>query len=148
MLKRILATLAAGILAIALVGCASETGMDLGEGTPPPAVDGGAASGSRLAPGLYDLEDGTVQALGVLEYRDLEGGLWAIIGGAEADGNIGDVVAVVANPDSFTAELTSLSGKTVAVTGTRFTGTTIRMAGPEIVVDTIEEVSDTPGPAE
>jgi hypothetical protein len=148
MLKRILAMLAAGILAIALVGCASDAGMDPGEGAPPPAVDGGAAAGSRLAPGLYDLEDGTVQALGVLEYRDLEGGLWAIIGGTEADGNIGSVVAVVANPDEFTAELNALSGKTVMVTGTRFTGTTIRMAGPEVVVNEIQEISDTPGPAE
>ncbi|PKQ19764.1 MAG: hypothetical protein CVT66_08640 [Actinobacteria bacterium HGW-Actinobacteria-6] len=148
MLKRILAVLAAGILAIALVGCASNPLANPGEGITPPPVDGGAAAGSRLAPGLYDLEGGTVQALGTLEYRDLEGGLWAIIGGTEADGNLGEVVAVVANPDDFSAQLNALSGGTVMLTGTRSEGTSIRMAGPEIVVTAIEEISDTPGPAE
>jgi hypothetical protein len=34
------------------------------------------------------------------------------------------------------------------VTGTKLDGTSIRMAGPEIEMTSVEEISDTPGPAE
>ena len=145
MFTKTTSTLLALVLAFALVGCA--TSPETEPGSTPPA-DGGAASGSRLAPGLYDLEDGTVQALGTLEYRDLEGGLWAIVGGTESEGNLGEVVAVVANPDEFADQLEALKGKTVLVTGTRSEGVSVRMAGPEVVVTAIEEISDTPGAAE
>ena len=145
MFTKTTSTLIALVLAFALVGCA--TSPEPGTGSTPP-VDGGGASGSRLAPGLYDLEDGTVQALGTLEYRDLEGGLWAIVGGTESEGNLGEVVAVVANPDEFADQLEALKGKTVLVTGTRSEGVSVRMAGPEVVVTAIEEISDTPGAAE
>lgn len=147
MFTRAISTLIVLTLAFALVGCATSPETEPGTGSTPPA-DGGAASGSRLAPGLYDLEDGTAQALGTLEYRDLEGGLWAIIGGTESEGNLGEVVAVVANPDGFADQLEALKGKTVLVTGTRLDGVSVRMAGPEIVVSAIEEISDTPGAAE
>jgi len=147
MFAKVVSTLIALTLAFALVGCATPPGTEPGSGSTPPA-DGGAASGSRLAPGLYDLEDGTAQALGTLEYRDLEGGLWALVGGTEAEGNLGEVVAVVANPDEFADQLQALKGKTVLVTGTRSDGASIRMAGPEIIVTAIEEISDTPGAAE
>lgn len=147
MKTRILAVLVIGILAIALVGCAAKAEPTTDQGTTPP-VSGDPAAGSRLAFGLYDLEDGTVQAVGTLEYRDLEGGFWAIVGGTEADGNAGTVVAVIANPEEFTSQLETLSGKTVAVTGKRFEGASIRMAGPEITVTAIQEMSDTGGAAE
>lgn len=135
------------VLAFALVGCATSPETEPGTGSIPP-VDGGAASGSRLAPGLYDLEDGTAEALGTLEYRDLEGGFWAIVGGTESEGNLGEVVAVVVNPDEFADQLEALKGKTVLVTGTRSEGASVRMAGPEIVITAIEEINDTPGAAE
>ncbi|TDB37938.1 MAG: hypothetical protein D9V44_07770 [Actinobacteria bacterium] len=148
MKRKILAVLAVSMLAIALMGCASDAQVNPGEGVVPPPSDGGAAAGSRLAPGLYDLDDGTVQALGTLEYRDLEGGFWAIIGGTEADGNVGTVVAVIANPDEFASDLDALSGKTVTVSGKRVDGASIRMAGPEVTITSIQEVSDTGGAAE
>ncbi len=147
MFAKTVSTLIALTLAFALVGCASSPENEPVTGSTPPA-DGGAASGSRLAPGLYDLEDGTAQALGTLEYRNLEGGLWAIVGGTESEGNLGEVVAVVANPDEFADQLQALKGKTVLVTGTRSDGVSVRMAGPEIVISAIEEISDTPGAAE
>ena len=61
----------------------------------------GPAAGTKMAPGLYDLEDGTVVAVGTVEYRDLEGGFWAVIGGTEAEGDAGKIVAVIANGDEF-----------------------------------------------
>jgi len=100
--------------------------------------------GLRLANGLYDQEDGTVIALGTLEWIELEGGFYALTGSPEGDGNI----AVIANADDFADELDALLGKTVSVTGTRFDGASIRMAGPEVVITSVEEISDTPGAAE
>jgi len=130
-------------LTLALTACAAEPAPD--SGSTPPAEE---PAGLRLAPGLYDLEDGTVQALGTLEYVELEGGFWAITGGTDAEGTAGETIAVIANGDEFAAQLASLTGKTVLVTGTRFEGVSIRMAGPEIVIATIEEITDTPGIAE
>ena len=63
----------------------------------------GPAAGTKMAPGLYDLEDGTVVAVGTVEYRDLEGGFWAVIGGTEAEGDAGTVVAVLTNGDEYGA---------------------------------------------
>ncbi len=146
MKTRIVALLVLGVLALTLVGCAATAEPVPDQSVTPPS--GEPMTGTRLAPGLYDLDDGTVQAVGTLEYRDLEGGFWAVIGGTEADGNVGAVVAVVNNPADFEAQLKALDGKTVLVSGTRFDGASIRMAGPEIVVSAIEEISDTGGAAE
>jgi len=132
-------------LGMALGACASTTPSDGGDGTPPPGDD---AAGLRLAPGLYDQEDGTVLAIGTLEFSDLEGGFYVIVGGTEGEGNLGETVAVVNNADEFADELEVLLGKTVSATGTRFDGVSIRMAGPEIILESIEEISDTPGIAE
>lgn len=141
-----LARLLALLLAIALFlvpGCAAAE--DDAE-TPPPAAEepGDGGSDLRLANGLYDLEDGKVQALGVLEYVNLEGGFYAITGSPEGEGNI----AVIANADEFASELRDLEGKTVSVIGTRSDAPSIRMAGPEIFAESIDEISDTPGIAE
>jgi hypothetical protein len=142
MYTRIAALILTLALGAVLVGCASTA-------EPEPAVDvPGDAAGLRLAPGIYDLDDGTVQVIGTLEYRDLEGGLYAIAGGTEADGGPDAVIAVVNNADEFASELEALEGKTVSILGTRFDGASIRMAGPEVIVDSIEELSDTPGIAE
>ena len=110
------------LLALTLGACAAETPVT-DEGAAPPADD---STGLRLANGLYDQEDGTVLALGTLEWIDLEGGFYAITGSPEGDGNI----AVIANASDFTDELEALLGKTVSVTGTRFDGVSVRMAGP------------------
>jgi hypothetical protein len=81
-------------------------------------------------------------------WQDLEGGFWAVSGGTEAEGNVGETVAVIANGAEFEDELKPLEGKQVLVTGTRLEGASIRMAGPEIEMTAVEEMSDTPGAAE
>lgn len=136
------------VLALTVTACAAEPpGTDEGslppdEGVSTPPGDG--AAGLRLANGWYDQADGTVLALGTLEWVDLEGGFYALTGSPEGEGNI----AVIANGEEFSAELEALVGKTVQVTGTAFDGASIRMAGPEIVITSVEEISDTPGAAE
>jgi hypothetical protein len=89
-------------------------------------------------PGLYDLPDGSVQALGTLEYRDLEGGTWVIVGGSNLTGDVGKTVAVIANATDLGPKLEALKGAQVIASGTRLDGASIRMAGPEITVTTID----------
>ena len=143
-LAAVIATLPA-----ALAGCAAGA-----TGEPPaPAASstpgGGPADGTKMAPGLYDLEDGTAQAVGTVEYRDLEGGFWAVIGGTEAEGDVGKVVAVIANGGDFAQQLKELEGLSAIVTGTRLEGASTRMAGPEIAATSVVAASDAPpGPAE
>ncbi|KAF0209405.1 MAG: hypothetical protein Q8S43_01035 [Actinomycetota bacterium] len=147
MFTRTIVTLTALVLAMALVGCTSSPTSKPITNTPPPAVET-PATGTRLAPGMYDMQGGTVQAIGTLEYRDIEGGVWAIIGGTQADGNLGETVAVIANAAEFSGQLKALTGKTVIAIGRRAGGMSIRMAGPEMVLESISEISDTPGPAQ
>lgn len=146
MLARTAYFLVALALAGTLIGCAAPANDRTAE--PDPAPTDSPAAGMRLAPGLYDLADGTVQVLGTLEHRDLEGGFWVITGGTESEGNVGTQLAVIANGADFAEELKALEGKQVNAVGTRFEGVSIRMAGPEIEITEIDEVSDTIDPAE
>lgn len=128
------------MLGLTLAGCTSvET---------PDGASGDAAGGTRLANGLYDHEDGSITALGVLKWVDLEGGFYAITGAPMSEGDPDANIAVIANAGEFAAELEALTGTTVQVTGTRFDGVSIRMAGPEIAIDSIVAITDTPGAAE
>lgn len=102
------------------------------------------ADATRLAFGLHELTDGTVVGVGVLERVELEGGFYALTGDPEGGGNI----AVIANPDEFETQLAGLVGATVQVAGTLADGPSTRMAGPEVVIDSIEELTDTVGPHE
>ena len=136
------------LVGLGLVGCTGqEPSPDAsGQNSSSPPADS-PAGGTQLAPGLYDLEDGSVQAVGTLEYSDLEGGFWLITGGTASEGNVGETVAVIANGGDFTSELEALRGKSVIAKGKRLDGASIRMAGPEIEIESIEEMSATPGPA-
>jgi len=150
---RIASLLVLGVVIAALSAALTGCGADATDETPaPPASSGpgGApAGGTKMAPGLYDLEDGTAQAVGTVEYRDLEGGFWAVIGGTEAEGDVGKVVAVIVNGDDYAAQFKELEGLSVIVTGTRLEGASTRMAGPEITATRVVAASDAaPGPAE
>lgn len=143
MVERSLAMLFAPVFLFALVGCASAEAPAPVTGAPPTKED--PAAGSRVAMGLHDLGGGAVQALGMLEHLDLEGGFWAITRGT---GDAGEVVAVIANGDELSGTLGPLEGRVVMATGTRSEGPSIRMAGPEMVATEVVEVSDTPGAVE
>lgn len=150
---RLLALLALASLLGTLIGCTAEKpAVPDASGTPttdaPVAAPPGDAAGSKLAPGLYDQPDGTVMAIGTLEYQDLEGGFWAVLDGTQAEGNVGSIAAVIANADNFSAETKANKGLAVIVKGKRLEGASIRMAGPEIEATSIEAASDTGGPAE
>jgi len=146
MTKRIAVIIA--LLAFAAAAAACTRSQAPVEPSPVEAPVTDSASGSRAAPGLYDLTDGTVQAIGTLEHRDLEGGFWAVIDRTEAAGDEGTVVAVIANADKFTKETEQLEGLGVIAVGTRLKGASIRMAGPEIEATRIIAADDTAGPAE
>ncbi len=125
--------------ALAVYGCA---GTETTTTAPPPAPEG-PSTGTRLAPGLYDLADGTSEAVGTLEWIDLEGGFWAVVGGTEATGDVGKTVAVIANATKDDPAYVALDGAVVRVVGTKLTGASVRMAGPEIEASSISEISDT-----
>jgi hypothetical protein len=111
------------------------------------AVPSGPSSAMRLAPGLYPQDDGTLMAVGTLEWRDTEGGFWVVIGGTEATGDVGTVVAVLAGPAKDDPAYAPLATKSVTVVGTKVEAST-RQAGPEITAISITAFSDTPGAAE
>jgi hypothetical protein len=149
--RLVLLATAATVVVVALAGC---SGGDAGGGSgpaasPSPPTSAGPAppAGSTLAPGLYDLEDGTVRAVGTVEHRDLEGGFWAVIGGTEAEGDAGRIVAVIANGADFEQQFRANEGLSVIVTGKRLEGASIRMAGPEIEATGVVAASAA-GPAE
>jgi len=154
MYARILALALVIALSAAMVGCAAQDAAGPDEtpetGAPDGAADDGASGDAsepgelRLANGLYDQADGTVMVLGTLEWVDLEGGFYAITGAPDDEGTI----AVVANADEFASELEELVGSTVFITGTRSEGPSVRMAGPEVVIDSIEKIGDIPSTAE
>ena len=156
MFSRIASLLVLGVviaaLSAALTGC-GEGATDEPSAPSASSTPGSApAGGTKMAPGLYDLEDGTAQAVGTVEYRDLEGGFWAVIGGTEAEGDVGKVVAVIVNGDDYAAQFKELEGLSVIVTGTRLEGASTRMAGPEITATSVVAASDAApgqkGPAE
>lgn len=109
-------------------------------------MPGGPTSAGALAPpGLYDLENGRTQALGVLRRVDLEGGFWAVtnaLPGGEP-GREEKVIAVLANAAELGLDLESLEGAYVSAVGKLLGGASIRMAGPELQLDTLEKVADT-----
>ena len=145
MFARMIAIALTAVMTLALMGCSTTSPVG---STPEPLPAENPSAGSRLAPGFYDLADGTAQVVGTLEYRDLEGGFWTVVGGTEAEGNVGTVVAVIANGIDFEQQLKVLDGRTVIVDGTRLEGISVRMAGPEIEATSVRELIDTGGPAE
>ena len=130
------------VLIFALVACAPA---DEPEAEAPDEMPGGD---TRLAVGLYDLEDGTAQAIGTLAWIDLEGGFWAVTDPDATAGEGPTTIAVIANGDELERDLRPLEGSMVIVTGERFDGASIRMAGPEIVVETVEAIDGASGAVE
>jgi hypothetical protein len=138
------------VVAAGLVACSGGSTQPTPSGSPPSSAGGvpiGPAAGTKLAPGLYDREDGSVVAIGTVEHRDLEGGFWAVIGGTAAEGDAGKVVAVITNGDEFAQVFREKEGLSFEVYGQRAGDASIRMAGPEITARRVVLAADA-GPAE
>ena len=125
----------------------AESGSPPTSAPPTPPEGSDSPSSSKLAPGLYDMEDGSVQAVGTVEYREVEGGFWAVVGGTEAEGDTGAIVAVVVNGDAFADEFKKNEGLSFIVEGRRVEGASTRMAGPEIEAKKVTLAGEA-GPAE
>lgn len=140
---------AAAILLLAAAACGGDPAQETASPAAQPSPAGSAPpAGTKLAAGLYDLADGTVQAVGTVEYRDLEGGFWVVIGGTEAEGDAGTVVAVIANGADYADQFTQHPGLSFIVDGTRLDGASTRMAGPEITATRVTLAAEDVGPAE
>lgn len=139
---RVAVIVTALILVAALAGCGVDSVSE--PGPVPPSSDAGS---SQLAPGLHDREDGTVEARGWLVRVNLEGGFWAVQATAPYSSQTpppgtSNNVAVISNAEEFDPNLAAAVGNYVSVIGERFDGASIRMAGPEIVVRSIEVLPD------
>ena len=100
-----------------------------------------------MAPGLYDLEDGSVVAVGTVEYRDLEGGFWAVIGGTEAEGDAGQDRRRHRQRRRLRAGVPGQRGPLLRGLRHRAGEASIRMAGPEITARRVVLAAEG-GPAE
>jgi hypothetical protein len=135
-MKTVIALVMAVALALVTAGCGEAD-------TSPQEPADGDSLGQLAPPGLYELEGGRTQALGVLAQRDLEGGFWAVVSaypGETADE--AEVVAVIANAEQLDVDLGALEGSFVKAEGQLLDGASIRMAGPELEADKLERVDD------
>jgi hypothetical protein len=123
-------------LCLPLAGCASEPAEETTTTIP-------ESLGMLAPPGLYPLEDGRTEALGVLVHRDLEGGFWALVNSPpDGSGSEPAVIAVLIGADDLGVDLETLEGGFVIAQGTMADGASIFMAGPELVVDAVREATD------
>ena len=126
------------LLALIFAGC----GTDEGTTTSVTGTNGDTTSGVLAPPGLYEQQDGTVQALGILTYRDLEGGFWAVVETTlpeEADSAA--VVAVIGPSVDMEDALDSYRGELVSVVGVE-QEVSASQAGPLIKATSIEIVKE------
>ena len=139
------------LVSLSLFGCANEPDT-VEPGVQPDVVEpdvvpgetpsGGSTSGMVAPPGMYDMMGGTVQALGILTYRDAEGGYWAVVNTAipeEAD--TAAVVVVIEPDDDIAGSMEMYRGQYVSVTGNR--EDRMHPGGPVMEGRTLEVVSAT-----
>lgn len=130
------------LAAIALVATACGRGTpDTGTG-PEPSSEPLPSAGSSLSVGLHELADGSIVAVGVLRRIDLEGGFWAITDPADRNTDQARWIVVISNSAELEDELAGLEGALVRASGERFEGASIRMAGPEMMVEAIEALDE------
>lgn len=101
-----------------------------------------SGSGGSSAPGVYELQDGSSRIVGVVVFRDLEGGFWAIADtGTATQGEAAANLAILIPPNGGTVtdvQFAEAEGHLVAAEGTLSDGPSIYMAGPMLEVDTLE----------
>lgn len=137
-----------GLLAVAIVlgGCASQPesqpseDIQSGPSEEDTITDEAPSLGQIAPPGLYYLPDGSVQALGILNYRDAEGGIWVVARtGVPEEAATAPIVAVVKLEDDLAVDLQTMNGNYVSVRGKPDDDSA---AGPMIEAVSIDVVSD------
>ena len=117
------------------------TAAENGSGSDDDGSSGGSSSEEVPDPGMYEQEDGTVQAVGILTFRDLEGGFWAVVDTKDpAEAADADIVAVLGASDEIPGPINSYDGKYVSVTGTP-RDASVYQAGPFVEMQTIEIIT-------
>jgi len=110
-----------------------------GTSTPGPAVQPRSSYSQRA--------DGTVEAIGFVGRSDLEGGFWALYDNPIGPSSASQprILAVLLAGDVTESAIAALDGAHVTLTGRPQPGASVRMAGPEVRVDTIAGLrNDTP----
>jgi hypothetical protein len=127
------AVLAITLLTTGACSAAPEAGTTGGAPRPP-----GSAKTGSLKPGITTLGGQRVVARGWVAYVDLESGFWAVMSARPQpteSSYMPEVVAVLL-PGAVTEEqIKKMRGTFVGAEGVLQQGTSIRMAGPEVVVD-------------
>lgn len=92
-----------------------------------------------LAPGITEWAQGTVEAAGWVAWVDVEGGFWALEDAPRTSSSVDrpKIVAVLLPSAATEKAIEGLEGRYAVATGALQGGASIRMAGPELVVDTI-----------
>jgi hypothetical protein len=137
----VLAVLAVSLIAAACTVAPPEAGD--------PSVPGTSKPGRPVPPrsNYSELPDGTVEAVGYVGRSDLEGGFWALYDRPQGPPSAIQprIVAVLLPGDVGEPAIAAMDGSRVTVTGRAQQGASVRMAGPEVRVDTIAGVrNDTP----
>lgn len=132
--------------AVALGGCASEPesqprdDIQSGPSEEDTVTDEAPSLGQVAPPGLYQLPDGSLQALGILSFRDVEGGIWVVARtGVPEEASTAPIVAVVKLEDDLAVDLQTMNGNYVSVRGKADDDSA---AGPMIEATSVEFVSD------
>lgn len=142
---RVRIALAIALLAVALLaGCTSGNDGNDTTGEQQPPADDSPSFEMVAPPGIYSMPNGTTQALGILTYRDLEGGFWAVVKTAvPEEAATAEVVAVVSPVgEGLDVDLQTMNGEYVSVVGLLNEDPSIYMAGPVIEAQTVEVVRD------
>jgi hypothetical protein len=90
-------------------------------------------------PGVTKLAGGNVRAVGTLQMRELEGGIWVVVDSVPGPAaKAAKVLVVITDPELF--DMGSLNGLYVTAEGSLASGASTNMAGPQMIADTIAKV--------
>lgn len=128
--RRTALSLALVLVASTLVAACSRAALP-----DPPPRDSSAVL-RTVDPGLTEWSEGRVEAAGYIAWVDLEGGFWALNDHVSQSTTDRPVVIAVLLPGRVgEPRLAVLDGEYAVVSGVLQGGASIRMAGPEIVVE-------------
>jgi hypothetical protein len=137
-MKGLVAILGSAMVLAACAAPAPAPAPNAPSGSSPSPVPGAAVP----RPGLTRNADGTYVGYGYVVRVALEGAFWALAPQPSSGEATPPVIAVLLSGKVTTPQIAAASGRYVRVTGIVRTGTvSIRMAGPELVVDTLEALA-------